>query len=407
VSGLGAQATGASHYASLSADGSVAAFYSYAANLVLGDSNSQADVFVRDLGTITTTRVSVATGGAQATGGPSYNPRLSGDGRWVLFESDATNLVLTDTNSLRDVFLHDRQTGTTTRVSVGPGGVQATGGPSGFGVGGSGLAISPDGSLVAFQSQATNLVLTDTNSARDIFVFDVNAQVTTRVSVATGGGQANGFSSSPALSADGRYVAFYSSATNLVTGDTNSADDIFIHDRQTGTTTRISIGLMGAQPNSHSRGPAFSADGRFVAYTSTATNLVTGDGNAADDVFVYDTQAITTTRVSVGSGGVQSNGPSDMASLSADGRYVAFKSTASTLAPGDNNGAWDIFVHDRQTGQTARVSVGPGGAQANSDSNYTAISADGRFVAFDSTATNLVAVDTNGNRDAFRHDREE
>jgi Tol biopolymer transport system component len=303
------------------------------------------------------------------------------------------------------VFLHDRQTGTTTRVSVGPGGAQATGGQSGFGVGGSGLAISHDGGIVAFQSEAANLVLTDTNSARDIFTFDANMQLTTRVSVATGGGQANGFSSAPALSADGRYVAFYSSATSLVAGDTNGADDIFVHDRQTGITTRVSIGLLGAPPNSHSRKPAISADGRYVAYTSLATNLAAGDSNGVDDVFIYDTQTGATTRVSVATGGAQANGPADMASLSADGRYVAFKSTATNLVTGDTNGAWDVFVHDTQTGATTRVSMGPGGAQANSDSNYTAISANGRYVAFDSTATNLVPGDTNGNRDAFRHDR--
>jgi Tol biopolymer transport system component len=404
VIGSGAQANGNSAYASLSASAAQVAFHSYATNLVSGDSNGQLDVFVRDLATITTTRVSRATGGAQAVGGASFNPRLSGDGRYVAFESLASNLVLTDTNSARDIFVHDRQMGTTTRVSVGPGGAQANG-LSGFGLGGNGLAISGDGSLVAFQSEASNLVITDTNSARDIFVHDLGSGTTTRVSVGPGGAQANGVSLWPALSDDGRYVAFYSSASNLVTGDTNGAVDIFVHDRQTGATTRVSVGIGGAQPNGNSRSPAISADGRYVAYTSGATNLAANDTNAADDIFVYDRQTGATTRISNAPGAVPSNGYSDLAALSADGRYVVFKSTASNLVAGDNNGAWDIFVHDRQTGATTRVSVGPGGAQANSDSNTPALSADGRYAAFESSANNLVVGDTNNASDVFVHDR--
>jgi Tol biopolymer transport system component len=200
-------------------------------------------------------------------------------------------------------------------------------------------------------------------------------------------------------------VAFYSSASNLVTGDTNGAVDIFVHDRQTGATTRVSVGIGGAQPNGNSRSPAISADGRYVAYTSGATNLAANDTNAADDIFVYDRQTGATTRISNAPGAVPSNGYSDLAALSADGRYVVFKSTASNLVAGDNNGAWDIFVHDRQTGATTRVSVGPGGAQANSDSNTPALSADGRYAAFESSANNLVVGDTNNASDVFVHDR--
>jgi Tol biopolymer transport system component len=398
----GAQANGASQFPSLSAGGSLVAFHSYAANLVGGDSNSQPDVFVRDNSAITTTRVSLSSAGAQANGA-SFNPRLSGDGRYVAFESLASNLTLTDTNSARDVFLHDRLTGLTTRLSVATGGAQADG-PSGFGLGGAGLAIAHNGQIVAFQSEAANLVLTDTNSARDIFVRDLPAGATTRVSVGPAGVQANGISSAPALSADGRYVAFYSSASNLVSGDTNGAADIFVHDRQTGLTTRVSVGPGGVQPNSHSRAPALSADGRFVAYTSSANNLAPGDTNAADDIFVYDQQTGATTRISNAPGGLPANGFSDLAALSADGRYVLFKSTANNLVPGDTNGAWDIFLHDRQAGTTARVSVGPGGAQANSDSNFPALSGAGRYAAFQSSASNLVAGDTNAASDVFVHD---
>ena len=217
------------------------------------------------------------------------------------------------------------------------------------------------------------------------------AQTTERVSVASNGGQADSSSVNPAVSADGRFVAFESDASNLVGGDTNGLNDIFVHDRQTGTTERVSVATGGTEANGVSYTPAISADGRFVAFYSNATNLVGGDTNGTSDVFVHDRQTGTTERVSVATGGAEANGGSSTAAISADGRFVAFHSDATNLVSGDTNGARDIFVHDRQTGTTERVSVATGGAQANSGSANPAISADGRFVAFYSVATNLVS----------------
>src|SRR5262249_22544698 len=154
---------------------------------------------------------------------------------------------------------------------------------------------------------------------------------TTRVSTATGGGQGNGRSFVPTISADGRYVAFYSDASNLVSGDTNGARDVFVRDLQTGETTRVSVSSSGAEADGDSFAPALSADGRYVAFASAATNLVAGDTNDANDVFVRDRQTNTTTRVSVGHEGSQANGGSDQPSLSGDGRLVAFTSTASNV----------------------------------------------------------------------------
>ncbi len=225
------------------------------------------------------------------------------------------------------------------------------------------------------------------------------AGTTTRVSVDSAGGQANDFSGAApsisvdtSISADGRFVVFQSDATNLVAGDTNGASDVFVHDRQTGTTTRVSVDSAGHEATGlypASGDPAISADGRFVAFDSNATNLVAGDTNSAYDIFVHDRQTGTTTRVSVDSAGNQANGYDP--SLSADGRFVAFTSGASNLVAGDTNGASDVFVHDRQTGTTTRVSVDSAGWQAYSFSHLPSISADGRFVAFASNATNLVA----------------
>src|SRR6266567_3491186 len=238
------------------------------------------------------------------------------------------------------------------------------------------------------------------------------AQTTVRVSVASDGTEGNDVSMGSALSADGRFVAFDSAATDLVAGDTNRVSDVFVHDRQTGTTERVSVASDGAQGNGSSGllsfafPPALSADGRFVAFVSFATNLVASDTNGATDVFVHDRQTGITERVSVASDGTEGNAASAGAALSADGRFVAFHSTATNLVAGDTNGKTDVFIHDRQTGITERVSVASGGTEGNGFSAEPALSADGRFVAFHNTATNLVAGDTNGKTDVFVHDRQ-
>ena len=195
----------------------------------------------------------------------------------------------------------------------------------------------------------------------------------TRVSVDSSGAEANGGSTKPAISDDGRFVAFESGASNLVSGDTNNADDIFVHDRQTGTTTRVSIDSSGAEANGSSSSPAISADGRYVAFYSDATNLINGDTNGCGDIFVNDRQTGQTTRVSVSSSGVEENAPPPddylILSISGDGRYVAFYSDATNLVSGDTNGAADIFVHDLQTGTTMRASVASDGSEANAGSS--------------------------------------
>ncbi len=394
----GTEADGGSTIPAISADGRFVAFESVASNLVGGDTNGLDDIFVRDRQTGTTERVSVATGGGQANG-HSFEPAISADGRFVAFYSEATNLVSGDTNGADDIFVHDRQTGTTERVSVATGGAEATDysyTP----------AISADGRFVAFRSDATNLVSGDTNGTADIFVHDRQTGTTERVSVATGGAEATVYSSvDPAISADGRFVAFSSLATNLVSGDTNGTNDIFVRDRQTGTTERVSVATGGTEGNGYSYIPAISADGRFVAFNSGATNLVSGDTSGLDDIFVHDRQTGTTERVSVATGGTEGNGVSQIVAISADGRFVAFHSYATNLVSGDTNGYQDIFVHDRQTGTTERVSVATGGTEGNGISQIVAISADGRFVAFHSDATNLVSGDTNTDFDIFVRDR--
>lgn len=293
---------------------------------------------------------------------------------------------------------HGASPAPTERVSVATGGGQARGNSVS-------PAISKDGRYVAFYSDAPNLVAGDTNRARDVFVHDRQTGQTTRVSVANDGSQANGESFAPAISGDGRYVAFSSSASNLVPGDQNNANDIFVRDRVANTTTRVSTGLGGAEPNAGSFAPAISADGNVVAYESDATNLVPNDTNAVRDVFVYDRSTGTTNRVSVGTGGVEADAPSEQATLDADGGIVAFSSFADNLIPVDENFTADVFVYVRATQTTSRVSVYSGGFEADGNSFHPALSADGRLVAFDSDSFNLAWFDPDEGADVYVYDR--
>ena len=398
VASDGSQANNASGWPSISADGRYTAFSSYATNLVSGDTNFSSDIFVHDQNTGETIRVSVASDGMQGSD-DSWQSSISADGRYVAFESEASNLVLGDTNLYQDIFVHDRQTGETARVSISSEGAQANA-ASWF------PSISSDGRYVAFTSLATNLVVGDTNLYQDIFVHDRQTGETARVSISSEGAQANAGSDFPLITADGHFVAFDSVASNLVIGDTNNAMDTFVHDRQTGETRRVSVASDGTQGNGSSVWwPSISADGRYVSFASDSTNLVDGDTNYCLDAFLHDLETGETIRVSVASDGMQGWGDSWQPSISSDGRYVAFSSLAANLVVGDTNLYQDIFVHDQNTGETIRVSVASDGSQGNSISEIPSISANGRYVAFWSNASNLVSGDTNGNQDAFVHDR--
>lgn len=264
-------------------------------------------------------------------------------------------------------------------------------------------SISADGRYVAFTSGASNLVPGDTNGRRDVFVRDNVAGTTARVSVAADGSQADADSYYTAISGDGRYVAFASDASNLVPDDTNGRIDVFVRDIAAGTTARVSVGSDGSQADGHSEWPQISGDGRYVAFFSGASNLVPDDTNWKADVFVHDNVTGSTTRVSVGSDGTQGDADSDRPSISSDGRYVAFSSNASNLVPGDTNGSTDVFVRDVVAATTTRVSVNSDGSQAEGNSRQPSISSDGRYVAFSSSASNLVVGDTNWAPDVFVH----
>jgi len=368
------------------------------------------------------TRVSVASDGTQADD-LSDSPDFSADGRYVAFHSLATNLVEGDTNDAQDVFVHDRQTGVTTLASV------ASDGTLGNGVSGI-TSISADGRYVAFYSWATNLVADDTNyscdtdfdgdyddNCRDVFVHDMQTGETTMISRASDGTQANSHSTYPAISADGRYVAFSSDASNLVAGDTNGLFDIFVHDRNTGISSCVSVSSSGTQGNGNSAVPSISATGRYVVFHSYASDLVEGDTNNfcdndsdgdyddnCRDVFLRDQQYSVTIRISMTDDGIEGNGYSEGARISADGRFVAYSSSATNLVEGDINGYRDIFVYNLTTHVTTMVSVASDGTQGNYWSDWPSISADGSRVVFGSGATTLVPRDFNGYWDVYLYE---
>ena len=298
-------------------------------------------------------------------------------------------------------------------------------------------SISSDGRYVAFQSGATDLVAGDLLGFIDIFVRDRLAETTIRVSLHTDGTEGEGPSSDPSISTNGRYVAFESEAGNLVAGDTVfplGFPDIFVHDLQTGTTTWVSEDSLGGEGDGPSLNPSISGDGRYVAFESSATNLVAGDGNGFIDIFVHDRDAdgdgiyddedgtydpgeVSTVRVSVDLDGNEADGNSYAPSISSEGRYVTFYSEADNFVANDSNGTADVFVHDRDADEngtydevggvsTVRVSVDSSRNQGNGNSSAPAISANGQSVAFESDADNLVAGDGNGFFDIFVYGQE-
>ena len=394
--------------------------------------------------------VSVAAGSAQAAGdveAKDENLAVSADGRFVAFL--AQDLVPGSTTGGSDVFVRDRSTGTTELISVGmsgpSGGSWAVSlsadaryvlfgsaaalvagdtnraddlyirdresgrtervGPRDFEPNGNSWRgrISPDARYVAFESFATNLVPADSNGQRDVFLQDRQTGVIERMSVSSSGQQSNGDSYWASVSDDGRYVAFQSSASNLVPGDANGVADVFVRDRLTSQTQRISVGRNGTESVRDSGG-TISADGRFVIFLTSAWNIVAGDTNRSPDVFLWDRQSGNIERASVGPNGVQANGPSYSPMLSADGRYLLFLSYATNLVPGDVGGQPDVFVRDRATGLIERASVSSRGVPANAWSNVGVISRDGRVAAFTSDASNLVANDFNATMDVYVHE---
>jgi Tol biopolymer transport system component len=346
-----------------------------------------------------------------AADGWSVSPSISDSGRYVAFASISRNLaqgdISIDTNeAFYDIFVTDNVDESVSLISIDGEGAQSEGDSIA-------PVISGDGQFVAYTSIADTLVAGDTNQRTDVFVYDRDSLKPSRASVRTNGTQANGDSGSPSISDDGRYVVFSSYATNLVGSDSNATSDIFLRDTVSGTTSRISVSSSGTQSNGPSTFPSISDNGNWIAYSSTATNLLGagGDTNGAADVFLYNRSNGNTTRVSVKNNGAEATGGGSYEpDVSATGRYIAFASLATNLVSNDVNGAKDVFVRDRTGETTMKVSKAPNGSgytAGNGDSASPSITEDGRYIAFESVATNLWANDTNASADIFEFDTQD
>lgn len=393
----GAQGNGQSRGASVSADGRFVVFESAADNLFAGDRNGASDVFVKDLSTGLVLLVSAGIKGAPGAGA-SGQASISADGRFVVFESLAEDLVADDTNLQSDVFVRDLQTGSTTRASLSAAGVEAS-------LGAANAAISANGRFVAFVSVSDNLVPGSDSFASRVYLKDLLDGSLRIVNTSAPGQLASTLSRNPSVSADGRYVAFETGAANLLPGDSNSAFDIYVKDVQTGAIIRASISPTGVQGGAPSTAATISDDGAFVVFQSTSTFGLADDTNLMSDVFRKNLLTGALDRVSVGARGAQLQDGAFVDAqdaLSADGRYVVFQSAASNLVGNDTNGNSDLFIKDLLHGPIARVSSEVSDAAGNGPSTSAAISGDGRYIVFESLATDLDGDDTNALKDVFR-----
>lgn len=379
------QANAMSYRGRISANGRFIAFDSEAANLVAGDMNGQGDVFLRDLQLGTTALVSTTAGGEQANGG-SGTPVISADGRYVAFESGATNLAaLPDSNGFTDIYVKDTQTGAVTRASISSTGAEPNNESEV-------LSISGDGRYIVFDSNADNLVLNDTNGHGDIFVRDVQTNTTLGISVT---GNSGGFDAS--ISLDGNYVVFNSTSTNFVLDDTNGRADVFVYSMLTGQIVRASVSSSGMQGDWNSSDPSISGDGRYVTF-STSSNFSSVDTYGYIQLYVRDMQAGTTT-LSTFRDGFAMVGESDASEISADGHYIVY----SFDDKGDGMPTRWLYLHDRVTATNTMV-VSAGIMEYEWNPLLPSISGDGRFLVFVSSSPNLVAGDTNAVRDVFLKD---
>lgn len=447
---------------SISSDGNIIAFLSAATNLVTGDANTKTDVFTKNMTTAATTRISVANDGSELTA-DSNNPSMSSDGTKITFVTAATTVVTGDTNALADVFVRDTGANTTTRANTQAGGVQSAGGGDGGRLSPSGVKmayftgaadlnandtnglfdvyvknrttgavalitqgaaalvggdknsflnasapqISGNGLSVIYVSGASNLVSgTDGNgNFNDVYIRDLSQGQTVRVSSSSTGAQGNGDSTSAAFNPSGAaaLVAFSSTSNNLVTGDTQTFEQIYLKDPFTGGIVALSRTSGGVFGNGDSFSPVLSANAQFVAFISLATNLTTDTTATAPDVYVLDRNTGTFKLASATAAGVQVAGNISGLAISDDGRYVVFATDAG-LDASDTNGKLDVYVKDLTTNALTLISKSSAGAVGNGASGSPVISADGKYIAFVSESNNLISNDVNNSADVFRSD---
>ncbi|MER5915149.1 hypothetical protein ABT124_33000 [Streptomyces sp. NPDC001982] len=397
--GLGGRpANGPSERASISADGRLVVFTSHASNLVRGDRNDCSDVFLRDLDRGTTVRVDRGRNGTESNGCTGIDPIISADGRYVVFSADSTNLVRGVCDGRSHIYRTDLRTGETVLASAAADGTRGNGDSMR-------PTVSADGRYVAFATSAGNLIPGDTPASTwDTVVRDMATGKVVRTSAAVDGTPGDAASDGTQISADGRYITFFSNATNLVADDTNKKVDEFLHDTTTGRTTRLSVSAAGVQSDQITIGGTISDDNRYVVLNSHATNLTADSPDTGQNhIYLQDLTEGTLQLLDKGADGVPAPGGTFWASITGDGRHVPMASAGGGLVAGDTNNVRDIFVADLPGPTLRRVSVGADGQQADAASYFPDADQHARAVVFTSYATNLVAGDTNGRPDVFLH----
>lgn len=384
---------------SISQDGRYIAFGSNSTHLVSGDTNGKWDIFVKDMQTGNVVRANTSSSGAQMTTGFTYGEaKISANGKYVAFAASDPGLVTGDSNGYQDVFVKNLVTGDIQIATLTNSGGQSNASTQQFN-------ISADGRYVVFISAASNLVTGDTNGKQDVFVRDMVNGTTTLISKSASGTLANGNSNGyPTISCDGAYVAFIANASNLVANDTNGQSDVFLVNRLDGAVTDVTL---AANSEMNLGIPQLSCDGSTLLFTSAASNLVSGDTNGLTDLFAYSIREGTFERINVSSSGAQATtysvsptNPSQY--MNFDGQKVVFETVDSGMVSGDTNAAMDIFIRDRAAGTTERLSMRNATTQTTVGSDSAAISADGNYALFMTNDSGIVAGDTNGLSDLFR-----
>jgi Tol biopolymer transport system component len=395
VASDGTQSDGGSQLGTVSSNGRYVAFWTVASTFDSSDDNGNWDCYVHDRLTGETTLVSGDPDGNTSAG--SHYPVIAANGKFVVFNSDAEDLVDGDTNGSRDVFLRDLKAGTTRRVSVAEDGTETDAYSQTYGA-----ALSSSGRYLVYYSGASNLVAGDDNGNTDVFLTDLKTGVVTMISADADGNPGDGESDDPSISPNGRFVAFNSAANNLVGGSNDGSNQVLVWDRKTGEIRRASQDADGTPGDAASYDGVVSNNGRLVAFSSSASNLVTGDANENDDAFLKDMKTGEVRRVSVAADGGELGQGGSYPSFPPNGKSVVFHTSASLIET-DMNGEDDIYLLDLRDGSVRLLTTNPSGDAGNGGSYCTAysLSANGRWLAFYSAASDLVPGDENGQPDIF------
>ncbi len=389
----GTPGNGDSYEGQVTPNGRYVVFDTRASNLGVNFTASDFQIVLRDRKEGTNFLVSHGAAG-EAGNGDSWDPCISANGRWIVFYSSADNLVTGDLDGTDDLFLYDRVTDQTTMLPLTSAGDPVNGRSQIYGA-----SLTPNGRSLVFFSQATDLLPAADNGSDQVFMMDLKKGTVTLLSADGAGVQGNGASRYPSISPNGKWVAFESIASNLVAGDANGSRDAFVRDMRHGTIARASVSSGGVEGNNHSDEPVVSNNGRYVAFWSYATNFVAADGNGSTDEFLRDMKAGTTIRISEPAGGGDATGGDCYeCCMTPSGKTIVYYSYATNLNPDHASPAGGVYLYDVKNGTTTQLDLAPNG-DAPDGVGYVwqwSLTASGKWLLMSSQATQFTTGDTAG-----------